>query len=81
MARLSPEKLFKQKYPHATVERQRTTGYVTYYLVRKNDGVNPANGRPVQSFMPFGEGDTAAQAWRDACEREGLIEKQTPEAK
>ena len=42
--------------PTATIERQRTNGHKTYYLVRKRR----------DAFMYVGCGDTPGEAWRDA---------------
>ena len=68
MPRISPERIFKSHHPRATIERHSTTGGEVYYLVRKQR----------DAFMWSGEGDTKAQAWKDACERLGLTALASP---
>lgn len=50
---------FVEVCPLATIERRRTNGYETYFLVRKKKG----------DFMPFADGKTPGDAWRKAWER------------
>ncbi len=55
--------LFRKTYPTATIERRRTRGHETYYLVREKP----------QAYMPFADGKTPSEAWRKACEKAGLV--------
>ncbi|MCK9434828.1 MAG: hypothetical protein M0R32_08445 [Candidatus Cloacimonetes bacterium] len=67
---MTNEQIFKERYPKASIEAQKTNGPLgkTYYLVRahRND------------YMYRGSGDTKAEAWSDAVasfERERKVDE------
>jgi hypothetical protein len=57
------ERTFKATYPRATIEGHTSHAGVRYYLVR----------REPRSVDQTGEGKTKLHAWKNACERAGLI--------
>jgi hypothetical protein len=52
------EKIFKSRHPSATVEGRTGHDRKRYYLVRTTRS----------AYMPAGDGNTKARAWKDACE-------------
>lgn len=58
------ESIFRSHFPSARVEGQTGNDRKRYFLVRRN----------YTDSMPFGEGNTKQQAWRDACDRAGVTE-------
>jgi hypothetical protein len=68
--RVSAEKVVLSHHPRARLERHRTNGGEVYYLVRIYDA---GERKLAARQMPSGEGNTKAQAWRDAQDRLGLI--------
>jgi len=64
--KISNEEFVKAKMPKARAESHRTNGGERYWLIR--DG---------RAYMPFSEGKTQAQAWKNAKIRLLELEKQS----
>jgi hypothetical protein len=60
--RASAERIFRSHFPKATIERRKNQRSGGYYLVRKER----------TAFMPVGDGETKAKAWKRACKQCGL---------